>query len=162
MASDDDDGLSSFSVEVGQRLRAVRRLRKLSLDDVERESGGQWSASAVGASERGFRTRSLPRLRALAEFYAVPMSVLLGESDDDDDSDRPSKVILDLVALSGIPDAEAVHRYARSIILERGDFNGRVLSIRRDDLRAICSLLHSTETQTLQQLRDWDALVEMP
>ena len=35
MASDDDDGLSSFSVEVGQRLRAVRRLRKLSLDDVE-------------------------------------------------------------------------------------------------------------------------------
>ena len=65
------------------------------------------------------------------------------------------------MALSGIPDAEAVHRYARSIILERGDFNGRVLSIRRDDLRAICSLLHSTETQTLQQLRDWDALVEM-
>ena len=53
-----------------------------------------------------------------------------------------------------------VLRYARSIILERGDFNGRVLSIRRDDLRAICSLLHSTETQTLQQLRDWDALVE--
>jgi transcriptional regulator with XRE-family HTH domain len=160
MAGDDDDGLSSFSVEVGQRLRGVRRLRKLSLDDVERESGGQWSASAIGAYERGFRNLSLPRLRELAEFYDVPMSVLLGESDDDDDSDRPSKVILDLVALSGIPEAEAVHRYARSIILERGDFNGRVLSIRRDDLRAICSLLHSTETQTLQQLRDWDALVE--
>jgi len=160
VASDDDDGLSSFSVEVGQRLRAVRRLRKLSLDDVERESGGQWSASAIGAYERGFRNLSLPRLRELAEFYDVPMSVLLGESDDDDDSDRPSKVILDLVALSGIPEAEAVHRYARSIILERGDFNGRVLSIRRDDLRAICSLLHSTETQTLQQLRAWDALVE--
>ena len=62
--------------------------------------------------------------------------------------------------LSGIPEAEAVHRYARSIILERGDFNGRVLSVRRDDLRAICSLLHATETQTLQQLREWDALVE--
>ena len=67
MAGDDDDGLSSFSVEVGQRLRAVRRLRKLSLDDVERESGGQWSASAIGAYERGFRNLSLPRLRELAE-----------------------------------------------------------------------------------------------
>ena len=41
MAEQDDDAQSSFSVEVGQRLRAVRRLRKLSLDDVERESGGQ-------------------------------------------------------------------------------------------------------------------------
>lgn len=161
MSTEDEGGLSSFSVEVGQRLRSVRRLRKLSLDDVERESGAQWSASAIGAYERGFRNLSLPRLRELAEFYDVPMSVLLGESDDDDDSDRPQKVILDLVALSGIPEAEAVHRYARSIILERGDFNGRVLSIRRDDLRAICSLLHATETQTLQQLRDWDALVEV-
>ena len=159
--ANEEDGNSTFSVEVGQRLRAVRRLRKLSLDDVERESGGPWSASAIGAYERGFRNLSLPRLRELAEFYDVPMSVLLGESDDEDDSDRPSKVILDLVALSGIPEAEAIHRYARSIILERGDFNGRVLSIRRDDLRAICSLLHATETQTLQQLRDWEALVEV-
>lgn len=160
MAADDDEGLTSFSVEVGQRLRAVRRLRKLSLDDVERESGGQWSASAIGAYERGFRNLSLPRLRELAEFYDVPMSVLLGESDDEEPG-KPGKVILDLVALSGIPEAEAVHRYARSIILERGDFNGRVLSVRRDDLRAICSLLHATETQTLQQLRDWNALVDL-
>ena len=37
-------------------------------------------------------------------------------------------------------------RYLRSIILERGDYNGRVLSIRRDDLRAICSLLRTDET----------------
>jgi transcriptional regulator with XRE-family HTH domain len=162
MASEEGEGgTSSFSVEVGQRLRGVRRLRKLSLDDVERESGGQWSASAIGAYERGFRNLSLPRLRELADFYDVPMSVLLGESDDDDADDRPGKVILDLVALAAIPAAEAVHRYARSIVLERGDFNGRVLSIRRDDLRAICSLLHSTETQTLQQLRDWNALVEL-
>ncbi len=161
MAEEEEDVQVSFSVEVGKRLRAVRRLRKLSLDDVEQESGGQWSASAIGAYERGFRNLSLPRLRELAEFYDVPMSVLLGEADEDDDTDRPSKVILDLVALSDIPEAEAIHRYARSIILERGDFNGRVLSIRRDDLRAICSLLHATETQTLQQLRDWDALVEV-
>lgn len=156
-----DDGSPSFSVEVGRRLRSVRRLRKLSLDDVERESGGQWSASAVGAYERGFRNLSLPRLRELAEFYDVPMSVLLGEGDDGDGSARPSKVVLDLVALSTVPAAEAVHRYARSIVLERGDFNGRVLSIRRDDLRAICSLLQATETQTLQQLREWDALVDV-
>ena len=45
-------------------------------------------------------------------------------------------------------------RYLRSIILERGDYNGRVLSIRRDDLRAICSLLRTDEATTLEQLAD--------
>src|SRR5881409_522372 len=64
--ADEDDSPSAFSVEVGQRLRAVRRARELSLDDVERTSGGRWSASAVGAYERGFRNLSLPRLRELA------------------------------------------------------------------------------------------------
>lgn len=155
-----DDDLSRFSVEVGQRLRSIRRLRKLSLDDVERESGGKWSASAVGAYERGFRNLSLPRLRELAEFYDIPMSVLLGEGDDNDSSGRPPKIILDLTVLSTIAEAEAVHRYARSIILERGDFNGRVLSIRQDDMRAICSLLEASESQALQRLRDWGALVD--
>ena len=49
-------------------------------------------------------------------------------------------------------------RYLRSIILERGDYNGRVLSIRRDDLRAICSLLRTDEPATLEQLAEWGAL----
>ena len=80
-STDDEDSPSAFSVEVGQRLRAVRRARELSLDDVERTSGGRWSASAVGAYERGFRNLSLPRLRELADFYSVPMGVLLGEED---------------------------------------------------------------------------------
>ncbi len=51
-------------------------------------------------------------------------------------------------------------RYLRSIILERGDYNGRVLSVRRDDLRAICSLLRTDEATTLEQLHVWGALVE--
>ncbi len=158
--SEEEAGYETFSVEVGQRLRAVRRLRQLSLDDVERDSGGKWSASAIGAYERGFRNLSLPRLRELAEFYDVPMSVLLGEADEDEGAERPGKLILDLQALSQVDEAEAVYRYARSIILERGDFNGRVLSIRRDDLRAICSLLQATEAQCMAQLGEWGALVE--
>lgn len=161
MTDHEDEAPSSFSVEVGQRLRAVRRLRQMSLDDVERSSGGRWSASAVGAYERGFRNLSLPRLRELAEFYQVPMSVLLGE-EPVDLADRPAKMVLDLNALAQVPEAESVLRYARSIILERGDYNGRVLSIRRDDLRAICSLLQIDEAATLKQLAAWGALLESP
>src|SRR4029079_6033924 len=105
-AGDDDESPSAFSVEVGQRLRAVRRARELSLDDVERTSGGSWSASAVGAYERGFRNLSLPRLRELAEFYGVPMGVLLGEEDGQGRGPGVAvKVVLDLEALGHIPEA---------------------------------------------------------
>ena len=157
-AGDEEAVEPSFSIEVGQRLRSVRRIRGLSLDDVERESGGRWSASAVGAYERGFRNLTLPRLRDLAAFYDVPMGVLLGEEDMAGSGRAHGRLVLDLVALQNVPEAESVLRYLRSIILERGDYNGRVLSIRRDDLRAICSLLRTDEPTTLEQLATWGAL----
>lgn len=155
-----------FSREVGVRLRAVRRQRRLSLDDVERSSGGRWSASAIGAYERGFRNLSLPRLRELAEFYDVPMSMLLGEIDLRDGMTSPEasppvqKLILDLQALEGVPEAAPILRYARSIVLDRGDWNGRMLSVRRDDVRALCSMLHTSEGDLVDQLKSWNALVE--
>jgi transcriptional regulator with XRE-family HTH domain len=158
--SSDDEAPSAFSVEVGRRLRSVRRARKLSLDEVERASGGRWSASAIGAYERGFRNLSLPRLRELADFYDVPMSILLGEAEADGRAaERVTKVVLDLGALGDIPDAAAIMRYLRTIILERGDFNGRVLSVRRDDVRALCAILHASEPELFATLEGWGALI---
>jgi transcriptional regulator with XRE-family HTH domain len=162
MTTEDDS--STFSAEVGRRLRAVRRARKMSLDDIERESGGRWSASAIGAYERGFRNLSLPRLQELAEFYGVPMAVLLGESDVVERSVIPSgrtRVVLDLAALADTeePGAHQIVRYVQSIILERGDFNGRMLSIRRDDVRALCAILEADEKSLFDRLRSWGALV---
>lgn len=154
----DDESSTTFSIEVGRRLRSVRRSRELSLDDVERTSGGRWSASAIGAYERGFRNLSLPRLQELAGFYDVPMGVLLGEADGAP-AGRAPKIVLDLTALGGFAEAEPVVRYLRSIIVERGDYNGRILSIRRDDLRAICAVLHADESDTFAQLEAWGALV---
>jgi transcriptional regulator with XRE-family HTH domain len=149
-----------FSREVGSRLRAVRRQRRLSLDDVERQSGGRWSASAIGAYERGFRNLSLPRLRELADFYGIPMATLLGEIDlREDRKGAIGKVVLDLGKLEQLDEAAALVRYARSIVLERGDWNGRVLSIRKDDVRALGSMLHLDEGALVAQLEAWDVLV---
>src|SRR6187200_1264605 len=103
----------SFSIEVGRRLRSVRRQRRLSLDDVERQSGGRWSASAVGAYERGFRNLSLPRLRELAEFYGVPMGTLLGETDLREERQATGRVVLDLSRLEQLDAAAPLVRYAR-------------------------------------------------
>lgn len=164
-AAPSGDSALPFSREVGVRLRAVRRQRRLSLDDVERSSGGRWSASAIGAYERGFRNLSLPRLRELAEFYDVPMSMLLGEVDVRDNvASEPGaaspKLVLDLQALEHVEGAAPILRYARSIVLDRGDWNGRMLSIRRDDVRALCSMLHIGEADLVQRLTEWRALVQ--
>jgi transcriptional regulator with XRE-family HTH domain len=154
-----DDGSSPFSLEVGRRLRAVRRAKRLSLDEVERTSGGRWSASAVGAYERGFRNLTLPRLRELAGFYGVPMALLLGEVGAANRPGQPGKVVLDLERLGTVDDAGGIVRYLDAIILERGDFNGRIMSIRRDDVRALCAVSQSTEPELFDRLRGWGALI---
>jgi transcriptional regulator with XRE-family HTH domain len=159
------DDVASFSREVGLRLRAIRRQRRLSLDDVERQSGGRWSASAVGAYERGFRNLSLPRLRELAQFFDVPMGTLLGEAEVRDDRAGPAigNVVLDLVALEAAPEEAApVLRYARSIVLDRGDWNGRVLSVRRDDIRGLASMSGVDEATLIERLEGWGALATVP
>jgi transcriptional regulator with XRE-family HTH domain len=161
-AEDSVESALPFSREVGVRLRAVRRQRRLSLDDVERASGGRWSASAIGAYERGFRNLSLPRLRELAQFYDVPMSMLLGEIDireGGDDRLASGKLVLDLVALESNAEAAPILRYARSIVLDLGDWNGRVLSVRRDDVRALASMLHTSETELVERLAAWQAVL---
>jgi transcriptional regulator with XRE-family HTH domain len=155
----DDEVPSSFSVEVGRRLRGVRRARQFSLDDVERKSGGRWSASAVGAYERGFRNLSLPRLRELARFYDVPMGALLGEPDEMEAHATPNRLVIDLEALGRAEDAGPILRYLRTIIVERGDFNGRVLSVRRDDVRALCAIRHANEIELFETLVKWGALL---
>ena len=151
---------TSVTLSVGRRLRSLRKARHMSLDDVERQSSGRWSASAIGAYERGFRTLSLPRLHELAEFYDVQVSVLLGEQTSTHEG--PPKLVLDLEALNRVPEAAPVQRFVRSIIVERGDYNGRVLTIRRDDLRAICALLQTDIADAVARLEAWGALVESP
>jgi transcriptional regulator with XRE-family HTH domain len=159
--SADDDTPSGFSVEVGRRLRAVRRGHRLSLDGVEHESGGRWTASAIGAYERGFRNLSLPRLHELALFYEVPTSALLSESGESGTPDvqATSRLVFDLEALGRAPDAAPISRYLQTIIVERGDFNGRVLSVRREDVRALCVIRQCTETELFETLDGWGALL---
>ena len=154
---------SSFVQEVGRRLRAIRRQQRLSLEEVEARSAGRWSASAIGAYERGYRNLSLGRLRELAEFYNVPISVLVGEVDlraADPGLGGSGRLVLDLGALERRDDdaARIVGRYAHSIAMERGDFNGRVLSLRRDDLRFLAIALQTGEGDLYDLLGSWQVL----
>jgi transcriptional regulator with XRE-family HTH domain len=152
----------TFTLAVGQRLRAIRQARGMSLADVEERSNGQWSASAVGAYERGFRNLSLPRLHALAQYYNVPVSVLLGEPHPVSTPPDRRKIVLDLEALRAIDASAPIRRFVQSIIEARGDFNGKVLSLRYDDLKALCTLVGGDIPTGVAQLRTWGVMIDGP
>ncbi len=152
----------AFTTSVGQRLRAIRQAQGLSLAEVELRSDGRWSASAVGAYERGFRTLSLPRLKSLADFYKVPVGVLLGEPAPLAGVPERRKIVLDLEALGRIDPSAPIRRFVQSIIEARGDFNGKILSLRHDDLKALCTLVGGDIPTGVAQLRSWGVMIDGP
>lgn len=166
--SDDEqvEDPTGYGSKVGERLRAIRRQKGLSLQDVEATSNQEFKASVLGAYERGERAISVPRLQRLARFYSVPVDQLLPREDGETTTD-----ILDLTEAGGGRDTRAavtidlnrlrdldsdtsqmLVRYLQMIQVQRQDFNGRMLTVRRDDLRAIACILDTTLDQAIERL----------
>ena len=122
------------------------------MHDVEDRSESEFKASVLGAYERGERAISVPRLQRLARFYGVPVDQLLpaeAESESGTSSQKNTgwvpgqKIVIDLTKLIEVegPEAEMIERYLTIIQVKRQDFNGRVLTIRGDDLQALAAIL---------------------
>jgi transcriptional regulator with XRE-family HTH domain len=157
MDIDDDDATSAYSVLVGERLRTIRKQKRLSLHDVEAQSEQEFKASVLGAYERGERALSLPRLDRLAQFYRVPVEQLLPRGDAGAERGAGggrNKVAIDIVKLSQLSGApfEMLTRFLRMIQVQRQDFNGRVLTVRSDDHRAIAAMLDIPVDQVTDRL----------
>jgi len=160
---------TSYATKVGERLRVVRKQKRMSLQAVEGASQHEFKASVLGAYERGERAISVPRLQRLARFYNVPVDQLLprdlgpegpswatdGEGGtidirEEQGTTRMSaddgRIAIDLTRLEslGAPERELLSRYVGMIQLQRQDFNGQVLTIRQEDLRAIACLFEAT------------------
>ena len=148
MLEDEELRDGGYGKIVGERLRQILLQKHLSLQEVEAVSRQEFKAAGLGASERGERAISVPRLHRLALFYKVPVDQLLPGNEE-----LPSEVgrrdlegsgaKIDLTRLEDLGGAEAemLTRYLRMIQVQRQDFNGRVLTIRRDDMRAIACIL---------------------
>jgi len=164
-----------YARRVGQRLRSIRRQKKLSLQEVEASSAAEFKASVLGAYERGERVISVPRLQRLAGFYSVPVDQLLppdenaadgqpassnGPTNGSDPSARrqavrAGKVTFDLSRFGDMGNDHQlamVQRYLASIQVQRQDFNGRVLTIRGDDIRAMAGLFGTDSDSLLERL----------
>jgi transcriptional regulator with XRE-family HTH domain len=167
----------SYAQRVGSRLRLIRKQKGLSLQEVEANSGQEFKASVLGAYERGERAISVPRLYRLAVLYNVPVDRLLPADaaigimgtvgaaapdneislvDEERRSTPESSVTIDLSRLNDVsePQADLLVRYLSMIQMQRQDFNGRMLTIRRDDLRAISCIFETTPESMRRRLDD--------
>ncbi len=171
---------ANYAHRVGERLRLIRKQKGLSLQEVEASSNQEFKASVLGAYERGERAISVPRLQRLAKFYTVPVDQLLPQDDaefgrirDDEVLDLTSsegeesqaraarrydehRVSIDLSRLQTMTgqEREMLTRYLGMIQVQRQDFNGRVLTIRAEDLRAIACLFETSTDIMRRRLDD--------
>jgi transcriptional regulator with XRE-family HTH domain len=127
------DRVAVSTQRVGDRLRSIRRQKGLSLHEVEAMSNEEFKASVLGAYERGERVISVPRLMRLANIYGVPTD-------------------LNRLQECREPEALALARLVAMIQAERQDFNGRVLTVRGDDLRALAYFLLTTPEELCGRL----------
>lgn len=175
-------GDSSYGRALGARLRIVRKQRRHSLLAVQGLSGGEFKASVLGAYERGERTISVPRLQRLAILYDVPVDQLLpsgggpakglavgvhgppARQDSREGAGSPSpgravvRVDLERLREARGAEAEALRHFLASIQVERQDFNGQVLTIRRDDVRVIGAVLGLRLDEAMQRLEQLGVL----
>jgi transcriptional regulator with XRE-family HTH domain len=156
--------MAEYAKELGERLRRIRQQKGMSLQDVQHSSKGRWKAAVVGAYERGDRNVTVARLAELAEFYGVPLGELIpgGEAQAPGKPPERKRVVLDLAGLERVPenDRDALARFTSAIQVQRGDFNGRVLTIREDDLLSLALLYQTTANELSQRLAEWGLLPE--
>ncbi|HEV3280304.1 MAG TPA: transcriptional regulator [Acidimicrobiales bacterium] len=186
---DDDDEREvaarvAYARAVGARLRAMRKQMRLSLQAVEAMSEQEFKASVLGAYERGERAISVPRLQRLAKLYDVPVDQLLppdeasitrwGASSTMEDAAalngrRPGhsgtgeKVAIDLTKLHTVsgPERDLLRRFLSMIQVHRQDFNGRMITIRAEDVRAIACLFGVTPDSMGSRLDELGLLVDV-
>ena len=151
----------TYAEQVGERLRNVRLQKALSLHDVEVRSGSEFKASVLGAYERGERSISVNRLQRLAIFYLVPVDSLLPRLGPEPSGAAawaaalPQEgLCIDLEALKDCaePEARTLEHYVSMLQMQRGDFNGKMLTIRRDDVRVLAAVLNRSPTELVERI----------
>ena len=152
--------MSDYARALGGRLRAIRAQQGLSLHAVEAKSDGRWKAVVIGSYERGDRAVTVQRLAELAEFYGVPVAELLPGAGGTASTEAPPRIVIDLERLSGVPAEHAapLARYAATIQSQRGDYNGKILSIRTEDLRSLAVIYDASPVDLTDQLISWGVL----
>ena len=140
------------------RLRIIRKSKGWSLQDVERNSNGKWKAVVIGSYERSDRSISLRKAISLMEFYQVPISELFPEISPEAEA-RSISINLAKLAVDQSSNSESLRKFTKSIGDRRKDWNGKLLTIRANDLQFLSLLLGLNESAALDYLAEADLLI---
>ena len=140
------------------RLRIIRKSKGWSLQDVERNSNGKWKAVVIGSYERSDRSISLRKAISLMEFYQVPISELFPEISPEAKA-RSISINLAKLADDQSINSESLRKFTKSIGDRRKDWNGKLLTIRANDLQFLSLLLGLNESAALDYLAEADLLI---
>ena len=136
-----------YAAALGQRLRAVRRQRGMTLQQVQEQSAGRWTVEAVGSYERGRRAVTVAEL---AEFYGLSTAELLPALPATIPPIGGGRFTVDLDRLADLPARQGgpLARYASTIQQHRGAPGGTVLTIREQDLQSL-AVIYGMEPDAL-------------
>jgi len=144
---------------VSARIRSQRKMRLLTLHDIERLSEGRIKAVVMGSYERGTRAISLARTIEIANLFGIPVNELIAESDPPTHLPK-TELVFDLRKISkarekgGDLDIHSLDRYLNAVAVRRRDWNGEVLSLRKSDLDTLTLLIGRAGDDLL---RNWVA-----
>lgn len=141
---------------ISARIRKQRKARSLTLQDIEKLSGGRIKAVVMGSYERGSRAISLARTIEIANLFSIPLTELIEEP-----RSHPSGIgdllIFDLRKLREISlskhgdEISKINTFLSAICARRRDWNGEVLTLRSSDLDTL-TLILSLPSAGVQQL----------
>ena len=152
---------------VSARIRSQRKMRHLTLHDVERISEGRIKAVVMGSYERGTRAISLARTIEIANLFGIPVSELITDNDISTSSSTLD-LVFDIRKVNELKDRtdtgemQALDRYLKAITVRRRDWNGEVLSLRNSDLDTLTLLIGSTGDDLLRSWIETGLLLKAP
>ena len=94
------------------------------------------------------------------EVKGMPVSELLpGDSTPTPLAPTP-KLVIDLERMNELPKEKSgpLARYIATIQSQRGDYNGRVLSVRQEDLRSLAVIYDKSPADLTEELINWGVL----
>jgi len=134
---------------ISARIRAQRKARSLTLQDIEKLSNGRIKAVVMGSYERGSRAISLARTIEIANLFAIPLSELI-EAPRKIEGGSNGLLIFDLRKLREISSSSdrveisRIKAFVSAICERRRDWNGEVLTLRSGDLDTLTLVLEMT------------------
>ena len=117
---------------------------------------------AIGSYERGDRALKAITLHELADLYGVSGADLMPGADlipSPLASAAAPRLVLDLPAVSELPATESpLHSFIRQITTIRGDYGGKMLSIRHTDVDILAAMYGCSAAEVTTRLHAIEAL----